>query len=413
MAILDTGVDPGAPGLQVCPDGKPKIIDIIDCSGSGDVDTSTVLEPGEDGTLEGLTGRKLRLNPAWVNPTGKWHVGVKRAYELYPNLLKQRVKSERKKEWTLQVSGPPYATCEIRHFSGTHANVLVCPPCDPSQHRQVESTLQRAYSEWKEKHPKPTTPEELETMADFDARVSQLSDFCKNYEDAGPLYDVLVWHNGEVWEAAVDVGEEGDLSGFKAMASYALRRDVRTFNTKVDNLNFTVNVYEEGDVLSINVDSGSHGTHVAGITAAYHPDNPELNGLAPGAQIVSLKVGDSRLGSMETGVAVMRAMIEVVRHKVDLINMSYGEAVALNRSGRVMNMIEEVVNKHGVIYVGRSPPRSPFPSCPSCSKPLVLFWFFRVLQVARATMGRRSPPWEHPVAAARPPSPQGPTCPRA
>jgi len=30
------------------------------------------------------------------------------------------------------------------------------------------------------------------------------------------------------------------------------------------------------------VDSGSHGTHVAGITAAHQPDNPSLNGIAPG-----------------------------------------------------------------------------------------------------------------------------------
>lgn len=53
--------------------------------------------------IEGLSGRKLKLSPAWKNPTGKWRVGIKRAQELYPNGLKARVKAERKKEWTVEV----------------------------------------------------------------------------------------------------------------------------------------------------------------------------------------------------------------------------------------------------------------------------------------------------------------------
>ncbi len=37
-------------------------------------------------------------------------------------------------------------------------------------------------------------------------------------------------------------------------------------------------MYDEGAVTSIVVDAGPHGTHVAGITAAYHPEHTSLNG---------------------------------------------------------------------------------------------------------------------------------------
>ena len=37
-------------------------MDLIDCSGSGDVETSTVVDLGEDGFIEGKTGRKLKVS---------------------------------------------------------------------------------------------------------------------------------------------------------------------------------------------------------------------------------------------------------------------------------------------------------------------------------------------------------------
>ena len=64
VAVFDTGVDPGAPGLQVCPDGRPKMLDVIDCTGGGDVDTSHSATP-TDGKLTGLTGNTLTVPAAW------------------------------------------------------------------------------------------------------------------------------------------------------------------------------------------------------------------------------------------------------------------------------------------------------------------------------------------------------------
>ena len=37
-----------------------------------------------------------------------------------------------------------------------------------------------------------------------------------------------------------------------------------------------------------------------------------------------MKIGDTRLGSMETGVGLCRALIEAVKRGCHIINMSYG-----------------------------------------------------------------------------------------
>ncbi len=187
--------------------------------------------------------------------------------------------------------------------------------------------------------------------ADYQTRLEVLKGYAKDYQDPGQSLDCIVFHDGENWRAVVDTTCTGNLVNAKPLASYWVEHQYECFSIN-SLMNYSVNIYDEGQTLSIVTTAGSHGTHVAAITAAYHPDNSELNGVAPGAQIVSLKIGDTKLGSMETGAGLIRAAIELSRLGVDLANISYGEAVGTPNIGRFVEVIsEEVVNKTGCIVV--------------------------------------------------------------
>lgn len=104
----------------------------------------------------------------------------------------------------------------------------------------------------------------------------------------GPVLDCVVWHNGEKWVTALDRSDfyeagsgEGLLADFEPMTNFRAERQFSTFSAEVA-CNFSCNIYNDGNLVSLVVDEYSHGTHVAGIVAANHPDDPSLNGIAPG-----------------------------------------------------------------------------------------------------------------------------------
>lgn len=313
VAIFDTGVDPGVVGLQTTPDGRPKVIDIVDATGSGDVDMSKVVKP-EKSQVTGLSGRTLKLNKKWKIPTGEVRVGMKAGYELYPHELVERIKKHRRQKFL-------------------------------QKQRQLESDLRQRIENFvsDEKDKSQIDKAELEK------RLEAVIAATKNYTDAGPLYDCVVFHDGEHYRAAVDTDEDGDLADEKAMTNFRVAREYAQFDD-VSLLNFGVNIYEEGKVLSIVADAHPHGTHVAGIVAGYYPDQPEWNGVAPGAQIVSVKIGDTYIDGMETGQALIRGTKTVLENKCDLVNMSFGEPTKTPNKGLIIQYFDELVTKHRVIF---------------------------------------------------------------
>lgn len=319
VAILDTGVDVGAIGLQTTSDGKPKVIDIIDATGAGDVDTSLVLEP-VDHQLTLPSGKVVTLNPSWQPPSGKFHVGTLAAFDLFPRPLVDRVKKDRREKFDIA-------------------------------QREAVNTVQQHLAQWAQHHA-PTTSDAaaLRRKKNLQAQAAQLEALDKSYQDVGPVYDAVVFFDGTHWRAALDTNEDGDLAQAKALTNYRVEREHGTFSVE-SQFNYALNVYDEGKTLSVVCDAGAHGTHVAGIVAAHHPDQPACNGVAPGAQIVSVKIGDARLGSMETSSALARAIFAMIEAKVDVINMSYGEYASEHNSGRLVELLKELVDEHNIVFV--------------------------------------------------------------
>jgi subtilisin family serine protease len=181
---------------------------------------------------------------------------------------------------------------------------------------------------------------------DVREQLKQLRELQKGYDPPGPLYDCVVFHDGERWRAAVDTCQRGDLRTTTPLADYGHAGEYACFGGE-SALNYSVKIYNGGRLLSLVTTAGAHGTHVAGIVGACFPQAPEMNGVAPGAQLISVKISDSRLGSMETGTALVRALRSVLEHNCRVVNLSFGEPAAEADVGKFTHMVAKLVNKHG------------------------------------------------------------------
>jgi tripeptidyl-peptidase-2 len=357
IGILDTGVDPGAAGLYNHAGGSiPKLTHVIDCTGSGDVSVDTEKKAKKRNVngaqvwqVEGLSGKTLTLPGDWnlqdfpvkkkeevleVEKEEKEEtkkddekeasddsttseadkpgvvkkpirLGILRAYDLFPKKLVNRIKDHRAEQ--LQQ--------ELRPLVAQVRDEL-----------SVFKTISKP------------TPDQVLQRQDLEDRLKVLQ---KKQDDPGPLYDCVVYYDGTHYRAAIS--DTGTFTK-KAMSSYDVDREYRTFST-VDQYNYCFNFYNDGTILNICADAGAHASHVAGI--ASHNEY----GVAPGANLISFKIGDSRLGSMETGTSLVRALLEAIRLKVNVINLSYGEGTCMPNSGRFTELANDLVYKHGIVFV--------------------------------------------------------------
>jgi hypothetical protein len=183
---------------------------------------------------------------------------------------------------------------------------------------------------------------------------------------------------GVLWDTAtntvwVDTDQDKSFADEKAMTDYKVKQDSDEFGadnpaTPVrESMPFVVQTDSANQAVNIGIVSGAHGSHVAGIVAANKLFGGTMNGAAPGAKLVSVRVCLFVAGC--TRHAMEEGMHYAAREGVDVLNMSVGGLDPINDGESDTEILyNRLIDEYGVqifISAGNDGPASNTVSRPS------------------------------------------------
>lgn len=267
VAVIDTGVDLNHPGLQKTSTGQRKIVDFYDATGSSVLPCPVQVLPVH-GKIRGLSGYLLDVSHLSLKQP-QIRLGLLSTQDFFPEGLVKRLEQNRQKQ-----AQENRQRLEDQHFG------------------------------------------EKNTLSE-EEKALQLLPF------QGDFLDVVVFETAQGWKVLIDTNQDGDLQNEKICGDFAETGDVVTFKLGYQ-LDAGLKIQPQGEAIEILFDGGGHGTHVAGIIGAYYNEGDPLNGLAPGVQILAIKLGNHLYNSATTDLAMIKAVDYAVSKGAHIINCSFG-----------------------------------------------------------------------------------------
>jgi tripeptidyl-peptidase II len=272
VAILDTGIDPGHPFLQRSSTGGRKIVDWYDATTDGRLQIQHTSKP--QGTLlMGLSGRVLELGRHYV--PGASYGMIRLDQDWLPDDLEGRLQADRRADW------------------------------------------QKGKQQW---HDDKAAGALASTETDL-AAAERAHDYEK-FVDDGPVWDLLVFEKDGTRYVVVDNDRDGNLDEEPALASFRESGDWATLGDEA-LMNYAVG-FEGDSGVHVFFDAHGHGTHVGGIVGAFEGPGGRMNGIAPGVELVSIKIGDGKFGGSTSGYSISKALDYAVEAGCQVVNMSFG-----------------------------------------------------------------------------------------
>ena len=117
-----------------------------------------------------------------------------------------------------------------------------------------------------------------------------------NNNEIDDQFGIVVFNSEkDGWLAYIDLDGDSNIDDEQAMWNYKEKLQsfqLRGRNSERDRnlVNFALNIFPEERRVNFHFDGNGHGSHCAGIAAGYKINGQEgLNGVAPGAKLISLK----------------------------------------------------------------------------------------------------------------------------
>ncbi len=185
------------------------------------------------------------------------------------------------------------------------------------------------------------------------------------------------------WKVLLDRNGDGSLEGEQPISDYSTGRkyfqlEGRDRHAGYLPMNLAVNIDPGKKEVAFYAADGSHGTHVAGIAAGYKIDGQEkFNGIAPGACVMGLKIGNNAYSG---GATTPGSMISAWRYAVEkakelnmplVIQMSYGVGAEDEGMSQAEELIDQLLSENpevcATVSNGNEGPQISTAGLPSCA----------------------------------------------
>lgn len=180
--------------------------------------------------------------------------------------------------------------------------------------------------------------------------------------DLDDAYAVVVARASDGWVALVDANGDGSLADERPVRDFAVAQESLTFrgpDGSAGPMTVVVNLSEVSGAprLDLVMDNSSHGSHVAGIAVGHGMFEVEgFDGVAPGAQLLALKIANNTRG----GISVSGSMMRALTHAADvargrgmplIVNLSYGVGNTVEGGAVIDSLVNAFALAHPDVLV--------------------------------------------------------------